>query len=238
MMPMTPSGTLTLVMRRPLGRVHSASTRPTGSGWAAMSSRPRATASSRFGSSARRSSKASPMPACFAAARSSALADRISLARERIAPAAALRAAVLAAAGASASRDAASRGRRPISAMARATSDAGSGGRCTRGSGLLGIFQGQQDLRHRDAVAGQCLLIGMRETDLAGRRRGLLFFEAQRAAVQAEMAAADRDRAGGNDNDLLPTGAAAGEIVDQRIEPGAIDLPILTDDQGRADLHD
>ena len=78
----------------------------------------------------------------------------------------------------------------------------------------------------------------MRETDLAGRRRGLLFFEAQRAAAQAEMAAADRDRAGGNDNDLLPTGATAREVVDHRIEPGAVDLAILTDQKGRADLDD
>jgi hypothetical protein len=78
----------------------------------------------------------------------------------------------------------------------------------------------------------------MRETDLAGRGGGLLFFEAQRAAAQAEMAAPDRDRAGGDDDDVLATGAAAGEIVDQRIEPGAIDLAILTDEQGRADLHD
>jgi hypothetical protein len=29
---------------------------------------------------------------------------------------------------------------------------------------------------------------------------------------------------------------AAGKIVHQRIEPGAVDLAILTDQQGRADL--
>ena len=103
---------------------------------------------------------------------------------------------------------------------------------------LLGVFQGQQDLRHRDAVAGQRLLIGMGETDLAGRGGGLFFFEAQRAAAQAKMTAPDRDRAGRDDDDLLPPGAAAREIIDQRVEPGAVDLAILADQEGRADLDD
>ncbi len=56
MMPMTPSGTRTRWMRRPFGRVHSASTVPTGSGSAAMSSTPRAIASTRAASSCSRSS--------------------------------------------------------------------------------------------------------------------------------------------------------------------------------------
>ena len=103
---------------------------------------------------------------------------------------------------------------------------------------LLGVFQGQQDLRHRDAVASQRLLIGMRKTDLAGRRRGLLFLETQGATAQAEMAAPDRDRAGRDDDDLLPPSAAAREIIDQRVEPGAVDLAILADQEGRADLDD
>ncbi len=39
-MPITPIGCATRRMRRPFGRVHSASTRFTGSGWAATSSTP------------------------------------------------------------------------------------------------------------------------------------------------------------------------------------------------------
>ena len=68
MMPTTPSGTQTRAMSSPLGRVQRASTRPTGSASAAMSSRPLATPSSRFGSSASRSSRAPPMPFACAAA--------------------------------------------------------------------------------------------------------------------------------------------------------------------------
>ena len=47
MTPTTPSGVATRSMTRPLGRVKVASTRPTGSGRAATSSRPRAIASMR-----------------------------------------------------------------------------------------------------------------------------------------------------------------------------------------------
>ena len=58
MMPMTPSGTRTRWNLRPLGRVHSASTVPTGSVSAATSSSALRHASMRFSSSSRRSTNA------------------------------------------------------------------------------------------------------------------------------------------------------------------------------------
>src|SRR3954465_10168955 len=122
MIPMTPSGTLTREIFRPFGLPHSASVRPTGSGSAAMSSSPFATASSRFGSSASRSSKAEPMPLFRAAVRSSALAARISLALLRTAAAASRSASSRAFAETRDSAGAASRARRPIAAIVAARS--------------------------------------------------------------------------------------------------------------------
>jgi len=103
---------------------------------------------------------------------------------------------------------------------------------------LLGILQGQEDLRDGDVVAGQGLLIGMGEADLPGRGRRLLFLETQGAAAQPKMATADRDRAGRDDDHILVAGAAARDVIDQRVQPGAMDLAILIDEQGRADLDD
>ena len=53
------------------------------------------------------------------------------------------------------------------------------------------------------------------------------------------MAAADRDRAGGDEDHLLAARAAARDVVDQRVEPGAADLAArVVDQQRRADLDD
>ena len=68
--PMTPSGVATRSKRRPLGRVHSASTRPTGSGRAATSATASAMASRRFSSRARRSMKEALWPRALPSARS------------------------------------------------------------------------------------------------------------------------------------------------------------------------
>ena len=72
---------------------------------------------------------------------------------------------------------------------------------------LLGVGQSQQDLRHGDAVMGERRLIGMGEADLAGRGGGLLVLQADRPSLgQAEMAAAQGDRAGGHHDDVLRPG--------------------------------
>ncbi len=116
MTPMTPSGTRTRSNRRPLGRVHSAMTAPTGSGRSRTPSTPAAMASIRAGFSARRSTKAAVMPSRRASATSSALAARIAGAAARIAAAMAPSAAFFSCAVASMRRRAAARARRPRSA--------------------------------------------------------------------------------------------------------------------------
>ncbi len=77
MMPMTPIGTRTLRMWRPLGRVHSLSSSPTGSGSTATSRTASAIAARRLGSRVRRSIMAFERPFSSARARSSALAERM-----------------------------------------------------------------------------------------------------------------------------------------------------------------
>ena len=84
---MTPMGVETRAMSSPFGRCQRASSRPTGSGRAAMASRPLAMASMRA-SSSRRRSRSAGVRLC-AAFKSSALAARMSLAFARIAFAAA-----------------------------------------------------------------------------------------------------------------------------------------------------
>ncbi len=66
---------------------------------------------------------------------------------------------------------------------------------------LLGVVEGQQDLRDGDAVARQRLLVRMGQLDLPGRRGRLLLLEPQLAAVEAEMAAPHRDGARAHDQD-------------------------------------
>ena len=105
---------------------------------------------------------------------------------------------------------------------------------------VFGIVEGEQDLGHGDAVAGEGLLIGMGEADLAGGGRGLLLLQPQRAGGEAEMAPADGDGAGGDEDHLLPLGAERGHVVGQGVEPAPADVAALVvDQQGRADLdHD
>jgi hypothetical protein len=106
----------------PFGRVHDSVTAPTGSGSARTTSQPAAMASMRLRSSARRSTNAAVAPCAFASATSSALAARMSSARATMFFAMAASAASFVALGARASVRAASRARRPISRMVRATS--------------------------------------------------------------------------------------------------------------------
>ena len=101
---------------------------------------------------------------------------------------------------------------------------------------LLGIVEGQQDLRNGDAVARQRLLIGMGQPDLPGGSRRLLFFEAQTAPGEAEMAAADRDRPGGDEDHLLTARAATRHVISKCRKPRAAELAALGDQQCRTDL--
>jgi hypothetical protein len=105
---------------------------------------------------------------------------------------------------------------------------------------LLGVVERQQDLRDGDLVAGQRLLVGVRQQDLAGGGGGLLLLQPQRPGRQLQVAAADRDGAGG-DQDAPRSRAPGmrGDVVGQRVEPAAADCPVrLVDQQRRADLDD
>src|SRR5277367_6193213 len=101
---------------------------------------------------------------------------------------------------------------------------------------LLGILQGQQDLSDSDAVPGERLLISMGKADLTGRGGGLLLLEPEPVSVESQMAAADCDRAGGNQDHLLAAGPAARNVFRQQVEPAMPDLAIVGHQQGRADL--
>src|SRR3546814_6332071 len=61
---------------------------------------------------------------------------------------------------------------------------------------LLGVFQGEEDLRHRDVVAGERFLVGVGEADLAGGGSRLLFLQPQHFLGEAEVTAPDGDGAG------------------------------------------
>ena len=80
---MTPKGTRILRILRPLGRSAKSEVLPTGSGSFATSSKARATASKRFSSKERRSTKAFVRPAASAASTSAALAARTQAERAR-----------------------------------------------------------------------------------------------------------------------------------------------------------
>src|SRR5439155_13281555 len=125
MIPMTPSGTRTRAMWRPLGRVQRAGVVPIGSGNAAISSSPLAIAATRWGSRASRSIIAPPSWARFAAATSAWLAARMPAASARMASAAAPSAVALAALSASASVAAAALAASPMARISRSMSPAG-----------------------------------------------------------------------------------------------------------------
>ncbi len=81
----------------------------------------------------------------------------------------------------------------------------------------------------------------MGEADLARGGGGLFFFEPQTGALEAEMVAPDRDRARRDDQHLLTPGARSpgGIVLDQRREPGALQIAAaVIDEERRADLDD
>ena len=114
------------------------------------------------------------------------------------------------------------------------------GARVEIAAALLGVVERQQHLRRRDAVARQRVGIGLGQADLPGRGGGLLSSSLQRAGWQAEMAAAERDGAG-RDQDAPPGRRARqrGDVVGQRRQPVAAQLAArVVDQQRRADLDD
>ena len=88
-------------------------------------------------------------------------------------------------------------------------------------------------------MPGKRLLIGVGQPDLAGGGGRLLFLEPQGAFRQAEMAPADGDGAGRDDQHLLAGRLQCRDIVGQGIQPVAPDLAArFVHQQGGADLDD
>ena len=84
---------------------------------------------------------------------------------------------------------------------------------------LLGVAERHQDLAGGDAVAAERLRPGAGQRDLADGGGGLALLQLQRAARQAEHGAAERDRAGGDDQHVAPPPCSARDVVGQRGEP-------------------
>src|SRR5580700_4666980 len=79
----------------------------------------------------------------------------------------------------------------------------------------------------------------MRQTDLSDRRGRLAVLEPQRTGLEAQAAAPERNRARGHQDYLLPAPTQPQEILDQGLEPGAIDTSaVAVDQERRAHLHD
>ena len=74
----------------------------------------------------------------------------------------------------------------------------------------LGVVERDQDLGGLEAGAGEALLPGTGEQDLARGGGGLLLLQPQRALRQAQPVAAQCYRTGGDDGDLLAARRAAG----------------------------
>ena len=104
---------------------------------------------------------------------------------------------------------------------------------------LLGIAEGQQDLRHAQPMQLQRILPGMRQADLADGRRGLLLFQLEPRRRQTELAATECDRARGHQQHFLTAGTNGRHVCCQRLQPGAVRGALLRIHQQRgADLDD
>ena len=84
---------------------------------------------------------------------------------------------------------------------------------------LLGVAERHQHLAGGDAVPRQRLGPGARQRDLADRRGGLAVFELERTCRQLEHGAAERDRAGGDDQHVALVAVELGDVGGQRRKP-------------------
>ena len=76
-----------------------------------------------------------------------------------------------------------------------------------------------QHLAGGDLVLAERLGPGARQRDLADRRGGLAVLELERPFRQLEHGAAERDRAGRNDDDVALVLVQLGDVLRQRGEP-------------------
>jgi hypothetical protein len=82
----------------------------------------------------------------------------------------------------------------------------------------------------------QRLLVGMHQLYLPGRSRRLQVLEPGAALVDAEYRAANRDRPGRDYQQLVLLFAQHADIVGKPLEPAAVHVAVVTDQQRRTDL--
>ena len=80
---------------------------------------------------------------------------------------------------------------------------------------LLRVAERQEDLGDGQSPLAPELLVGVGETDLPDRGRGLALLQRERTFGQPEFVAPERDGAGGNEHDLLAGLGEAGDVVHQ-----------------------
>ena len=85
------------------------------------------------------------------------------------------------------------------------------------------VVEREQHLGSRESMLSQQLLVGMREHDLAGRGSRLALVETRAPRIQAELTRAERDRAGRDDDDLLPRAMQLRDLAAQCIEPRPVE---------------
>ena len=85
---------------------------------------------------------------------------------------------------------------------------------------LLGVAGGEQDLPGGDADLAQHLGVGAGERDLADGGGGLALLELERPGRQGKHAAAERDGAGGDHQNVAAAGGEAADVLGQRLQPG------------------
>ena len=80
---------------------------------------------------------------------------------------------------------------------------------------------------------------GARKRDLPDGGGGLRLLQAERAGAELEHSAAERDGAGGDDEQVSFVLVQGGDVGGERVEPVALERAgILVDKQRRADLDD
>ena len=100
------------------------------------------------------------------------------------------------------------------------------------------VVGGEQHLADGLAVAGERPRVRLGEQELADRGRRLLGGEVARAAGQPQRREPCRDRPRRDEHHLAARGAALGEGVDERVQPGRVQAAVQRRQRRRPHLHD
>ena len=110
-----------------------------------------------------------------------------------------------------------------------ASSDSKRGAGVQVAAAALAVLEREQHLRHGDLVLLQQLLVGVRESDLSHGGGGLALLQPQRTAWSPSWRRPRAMAPGGHQDDLLAALAQAQQILDQGLEPGAVDASAVPD---------